>query len=86
MHSTERHDFHLNSTTAPLVLDLPLLDPQRDTRNERPLASMISMVLQAGCRKEQLKIAELQVAFEGEREKEMRIEGIQYNLQPSSGY
>ena len=32
--------------------------------------------LQAGCRKEQLKIAELKVAFEGERAKEMRIEGI----------
>ena len=45
---------------------------------ERPLASAISnnRGLQAGCRKEQLKIAELKVAFEGERAKEMRIEGI----------
>ena len=42
----------------------------------RPFASSTSMVLQAGCRKEQLKIAELKVAFEGERAKEMRIEGI----------
>ena len=31
MHSIERHYAHL-STSAPLLLGLPLLDPQRDTR------------------------------------------------------